>query len=270
VTAIAEFPCRLCGASGLRLYYTLGNDRRFKYYQCPNCSLVNYDLSTGLDQTQYEVTHVDPRDDSQEYNLDKDQSYRSLCRDVRPPGRLLDIGCGNGRLLYLAKCDGWSVKGLELSENMADFVGAELGVDVTVGNFLEVAPAADDAVAYDVVVLRHVIEHLPDPLVAMEKISAYLKLGGHLLLEMPNIESMTKKWSRFVVGAGLHVRKFGDDFMAGHCNEFCRESTHFLADKTGYRLVRWESYSSKPLADWFYNRVPIGSKARALLRRVAD
>jgi len=270
VTAIAGFPCRLCGASGLRLYYTLGNDGRFKYYRCPNCSLVNYDLSTGLDQTQYEVTRVDPRDDSLKYNLDKDQSFQSLSRYVSPPGRLLDIGCGNGRLLYLAKSAGWSVKGLELSESMAAFVHRELDVDVAVGNFLEVTPDPRDASAYDVVVLRHVVEHLPDPLLAMDRISAFLKPGGHLLLEMPNIEAMTKKWSRLVVGVGLHKRGFGDDFMAGHCNEFSIRSMRFLADKTGYRVVRWETYSKKRLPNWFYNRVPIGNKARALLRRVAD
>jgi len=267
MTEIADFPCRLCGQSGLRLYYTLGNDGRFRYYRCPNCALVNYDLSTGLDQVQYETTRVDPADDSHKYNLDKDQSFRALARHVRPPGRLLDIGCGNGRLLYLAQRAGWRVKGLELSANMAAFVREELGIDVVVGNFLDVTPEREDAWAYDVVVLRHVLEHLPDPLQAMDRISGFLKPGGHLLLEMPNIEAMTKKWSRLVVGAGLYKRSFGDDFMAGHCNEFSIRSMRYLAQQTGYQVIAWETYSQKPLPNWIYNRVPIGNKARAWLRR---
>lgn len=266
---IADFPCRVCGESGLQLYYTLGNDGRFRYYRCPNCALVNYDLSTGTDQTQYEVMHVDPTDDSLEFNWDKDQSFRSLSRLVVPPGRLLDIGCGNGRLLYIAQREGWDVKGLELSADMARNVREKLGIDVMVGNFLEVTPGPGDVHAFDVVVLRHVIEHLPDSVGAMGRISAFLKTGGYLLLEMPNIESMTKKWSRFVVGAGLYKRRFGDDFMAGHCNEFCKESMRFLAEKTGFQLVRWESYSRKPVMNLIYNHIPIGNKARAFLRRMA-
>ncbi len=268
MTEFADFPCRVCGETGLRLYYTLGSDGRFKYYRCPNCALVNYDLSTGLDQAQYEVTCVDPTEDTLKFNRDKDQSFRALSRFVSPPGRLLDIGCGNGRLLCMAQRAGWDVKGLELSANMAEYVREKLGVEVIVGNFLEVVPEAGDAGAFDVVILRHVIEHLPDSLDAMARIRAYLRSGGHLMLEMPNIESMTKKWSRFVVGAGLYRRRFAEDFMAGHCNEFCKKSMRFLAEKTGYELVLWESYSSKPLTNWFYNRIPVGSKARALLRRV--
>jgi 2-polyprenyl-3-methyl-5-hydroxy-6-metoxy-1,4-benzoquinol methylase len=267
MAAIADFPCRLCGEAGLRLYYTLGSDGRFKYYKCPTCTLVNYDLATGLDQTQYDVTHVDPLDDSLPFNRARDQSFHALMRDVRPPGRLLDIGSGNGRLLYLARQAGWQVKGLELSAGMAAFVRQELDIAVEVGNFLEMTPSLEDASSFDVVVLRHVLEHLPDPLLTMEKISVLMKPDGYLLLEMPNIEAMTKKWSRFVVGAGLHKRSFDADFRAGHCNEYSRKSMRCLAEKTGFRVVRWETYSRKLLPNWFYNRVPIGNKARALLRR---
>jgi SAM-dependent methyltransferase len=266
MSEIAEFPCRLCQTPGLRLYYTLGNEGQCKYYQCPNCGLVNYDLATGLDQTQYEATHVDPRDDSLRFNQERDQSFDALQRDVQPPGRLLDIGSGNGRLLYRARQAGWEVMGLELSTGMADFVTAELGIDVLVADFLAPTHELESVGQFDVVVLRHVLEHLPDPLLTMEKLRALIKPDGHLLLEMPNIEAMTKKWSRFVVNAGLYKRKFSDDFMAGHCNEYSRRSMNFLAAKAGFDLVRWETYSMKPLPNWFYNRVPIGNKARALLR----
>jgi len=267
MAAIANFPCRLCNESDLTLYYTLGSDDRFKYYKCPNCMLVNYDLATGLDQTQYEASHVDPRDGSLRFNRIRDQSFQALQRDVQPPGRLLDIGSGNGRLLYLAQQAGWDVMGLELSSSMAEFVAKELGIEVLVANFLEPTPELERVGTFDVVVLRHVLEHLPDPLLTMEKIGALLQPEGYLLLEMPNIEAATKKWSRFVVGTGLYKRKFSADFMAGHCNEYSRQSTNFLAARTGFRVVRWETYSMKPLPNWFYNRVPIGNKARVLLQR---
>ena len=126
----ASFPCRLCGNSGLTPYYTLGPRGQFRYYRCPTCTLVNYDLSGGLDQRQY-VELVDPRDDRAERNRDKDATWRFVEMHLPLPTRFLDIGCGSGRLLHLAKRSGSIVKG-----------------------------TAEDR--YDLITLRHVLEHLPD------------------------------------------------------------------------------------------------------------
>lgn len=49
MTGEATFPCRLCGGRNLYFYFSLGNDGRFRYYRCPDCALVNYDLATGLE-----------------------------------------------------------------------------------------------------------------------------------------------------------------------------------------------------------------------------
>jgi SAM-dependent methyltransferase len=167
----------------------------------------------------------------------------------------------------LAKRAGWKVKGLELSSDMAEFVHRRVGVEVQVADFMDMEPDPDDLGRYDLVVLRHVIEHLPDSVLAMSKISRLMKPDGFLLLEMPNIEGFTMKWSRAVVKLGLYKRRFARDYKAGHCNEFCRESMHYLARQTGFSVVRWETYSMKRIPNWFYNRVHIGNKARALLRR---
>ena len=267
---LADFPCRLCDSRGLRLYYTLGSDAQFHYYQCPACGLVNYDLSGGLDQAPYTADFVDPTDGSDRRNRDKDQSFAFLCRHARPPGRFLDVGCGFGRLLYLAREAGWDAQGLELSSATATRVQALLGVPVLAADFLETDPPVADRASFDVVSLRHVLEHLPYPRLAMQRIGAWLKPGGLLLLEMPNIEGWAKRWVRFSVRAGLHRRRFAPDFMAGHCCEYSRHSLLALLARTGFELVRWETYSKKPLANLVLNRLPVGTKARALVRRVSE
>lgn len=264
--APARFPCRLCGSEDLRLYYTLGNDAQFRYYQCPHCNLVNYDLETGLDQTQYTDEFIDPTDDGARRNRDKDQSFAFLSRFASPPGQFLDIGCGTGRLLHVAQRAGWTVKGLELSPEMAERVAELLDVEIMAGDFLDMEPPSEDLGRFDVVCLRHVIEHLPDPLRTMSSISRLLRRGGLLLLEMPNVEAWSKRWNRALVRAGLHQRQFPADMQAGHCNEYCRESMDYLARRTGFSLLRWETYSSKPAVNWLLSRLPVGTKARALLR----
>jgi SAM-dependent methyltransferase len=264
----ADFPCRLCGGTELRLYYTLGNDAQFRYFRCAGCGLVNYDLKGGVDQGQYATIFVDPRDDTSPRNHDNDQAVRFLARHVRSPGRLIDIGCGNGRLLWSAQKLGWKVKGLELSADMARYAAERVGCEVRGDNFMDAEPAAGDREAFDVVSLRHVLEHLPEPRLAMARISALLKPGGWLLVEIPNVEGWSKRWVRFITRTGLHRRRFREGMMPGHCCEYSRESFGELMRRSGYRLVRWETYTKKPFANWLLSRLPVGTKARALAQRI--
>lgn len=183
------------------------------------------------------------------------------------PGRLLDIGCGNGRLLLKAKQAGWQVKGLELSAGMAAFAAERVDCEVRTDDFLNMAISPAEVEAFDVVSLRHVLEHLPDPILAMTKISALLRPGGWFLAEMPNIEGLSKRWVRFSERSGLHKRNFPADFAAGHACEYSHQSFTALLARTGFELGRWETYSKKPLANWLLARWPIGTKARALARK---
>jgi SAM-dependent methyltransferase len=265
--ASADFQCRLCSSEALELYYRQGNDGRFRYYKCADCGLVNLDLSAGLDQTQYTNEWVDPTDDAERRNRDNDATFDFICRHVPGPGRLLDLGCGNGRLLYRAQRAGWQVKGVELCAETAARAQAVLAAPVVAGDFLSMETAQEDLGHFDLICLRHVLEHLPDSKLAMSKIRAMLAPEGMVLLEMPNIEGYDKRLKRWTVNHGLHRRRYADDFVAGHCNEFCRQSFEYLAQATGFRLLHWETYSRKRLSNFIYNRFPIGNKARALIQR---
>ncbi len=63
----------------------------------------------------------------------------------------MDIGCGSGRILYLAREDGWQVRGMELHEKAAADIKEDQGIDVIVDNFLEYDNPEGEA--YDVVVV---------------------------------------------------------------------------------------------------------------------
>ena len=259
--------CRLCDGDELSLSYVQGNAGQFRYFRCAECGLVNLDLANGIDQTQcHEVFH-DPTDDESGFDRMLDASFAFIEKHVPGARSLCDIGCGNGRLLYLAQQAGWNAFGLELTEAFARKTAETLGVEVAAADFLDYDPPPPHAEAYDVVCLRHVLEHLPDSRLAMQKISALLKPGGHALLEFPNVDGFDKRLKRFVASKGLYKSRYRDHFMPGHCNEFCRRSFEFLLARTGFELVRWETYSKKPLSNFIYRRLHIGNKARALIRK---
>jgi len=113
---------------------------------------------------------------------------------ARPPGRLFDVGCGRGDLLASFAERGWSVEGCDLSDTAVTVCG-ERGFRVRHGALPEVATDVEPE-AFDVVVYRHALEHVNDPVRDLELARRLLAPGGTVLISMPNWDS----WQRRLFG----------------------------------------------------------------------
>src|SRR4030042_5015314 len=258
--------CRICNCKKLKLFYCQGNNNQFRYYKCKNCGLVNLDL-TGLEITEYQHKYygrfIPPKDYEEEKGAR--EAYDFIKKYIPLKGRYMDIGCGWGRLLYFARKDGWEVKGIEISPQYAEYVRNRLNFEVDVADFLQYQNTGEK---FDLVSLRHVLEHLPDSLLAMNKINGLLKDKRYAHFEFPNINSASHKIKRFLTWVGIYKKKYNEDYFPGHCNEFSKKTFKYLLDKTGFQLLRWETYSFKPFNDFIYNRIHLGTKARAIVRKI--
>ena len=260
--------CRLCGSDDLTLWMRDGLNRDLHFYRCGNCTLWNYDLDCGVDQTQYTETYVSPEDTDHVFNRDIRQSWRFLRKQVKGPKSIMDIGCGSAGLLYLAAKEGWEINGMDLSEKAARDIYEDQGLEITVCDFLEYDNP--EGREYDVVVLRHVLEHLPDSLLAMRQIGRLLRPNGVALLEFPNTGSVAYRIKRILKNLGLRNKKFSPEWRPGHVNEFCRTSFKYLLSQTGFELVTWRTYSSREALNPLYRVIPVASKVRVLVRKKAD
>ena len=101
--------------------------------------------------------------------------------------KLLEIGCGPGLLLDMARYFGWDVQGVEPSGEASDF-----GRNVLE---LPIVPDLFDSTlgikGMDAVVAAEVIEHLTSPTVFLTDIFNALSDNGFVLLTTPNAESKT-------------------------------------------------------------------------------
>ena len=258
--------CRICDNDQLHLFYEQGDKNQFKFYKCQKCGLVNIDLS-GLNIAKHQVKYSAGFKPIENYEHEKKakSTYHFVKKYIPVKGNFLDIGCGLGSVLYFAKKDGWNVKGLELSPDLAKYVHDTLNVEVYVADFLDFENTDEK---FDVVSLRHVLEHLPNSILALNKISALLKQGGYAHFEFPNINSISHRIQRFLSKTKLHKKKYSPSYQPGHCNEFSKKAFSYLLKLTSFELVRWETYSNKPFSNFIYNRIKIGTKARAIVRKV--
>ena len=100
---------------------------------------------------------------------------------IRPGSRVLDIGCGNSRLLYeLKHKKNCTVLGLDISPKVVGELN-RLGVPAKVADLEAGLPA--DLGRYDYIIASEVLEHLKYP----EDLVARLKpLGDRLVVSVPN------------------------------------------------------------------------------------
>jgi len=111
----------------------------------------------------------------------------TMCLNGGRKGKLLDVGCGNGRFLSLMRDAGWEVTGVESDPAAAKLARERFGIRVITGTLPE-ARLGDES--FDAVTLSHVIEHVYDPVGLLSDCHRVLKPAGRLVVVTPNVQSL--------------------------------------------------------------------------------
>jgi SAM-dependent methyltransferase len=160
-------------------------------YRCEDCGTVAQPSLPSGEALLELYRHM--RDD---HYLDEEEGRRATARRVldaigrnAPSGRLLDVGCGHGLLLDEARKRGYQPEGLELSEHAAAHARDALGLTVHARTLADL-PAEP---RYNAIVLADVLEHLDDPVAAIDRCVRLIEPGGVLCLVTPDPGSRTAR-----------------------------------------------------------------------------
>ena len=118
--------------------------------------------------------------------------YAILARRYGKRGaRLLEVGSGLGHLVGQLE-NTFETYGFDLNHwavNQSKSVVNKTRLQTASAQEL---PFRDDS--FNVVIIKHIVEHLPDPQKAIQEIGRVTERGGTLILVTPNLDSLLKPW----------------------------------------------------------------------------
>jgi SAM-dependent methyltransferase len=159
-------------------------------------------------------------------------------------GRLLDLGCGCGAFLTVARNAAWNVEAVEIGRASAAYARDRLGLTV---HRVPLEEAEFPAGAFDAVVMLEVIEHLESPSAALARVARWLRPGGAALISTPNFDSLYRR----LHGAGWWVVNLEEE----HIMLFTEASLTRLLRSRGFE-VAWRQIRSIDLAGILGSFVP--------------
>ncbi|HZM24402.1 MAG TPA: methyltransferase domain-containing protein [Anaerolineales bacterium] len=118
--------------------------------------------------------------------------YAKLARRYGKRGaRLLEVGSGLGHLVGQLE-DSFETYGMDVN-----YWAVKQSKSVVDKSALQTASAQElpfkDS-TFNVVIIKHIVEHLPDPQKAIAEIGRVTEEGGTLILATPNLDSLLKPW----------------------------------------------------------------------------
>jgi 2-polyprenyl-3-methyl-5-hydroxy-6-metoxy-1,4-benzoquinol methylase len=201
---------------------------------------INYNLK-DIHESYWKMLVSNIGDD---YSVDSLGNQDLLLNDLniyRKTGNLLEIGCGDGRFLKLARDRGWQVAGVELSAQAVNMARQKYGLNVLSGPLEEVAQGLKN-LSFDIIIMWGVIEHLQNPLQALKIAKSLLRKGGVLIIYTPNANSIFHRLARGIYFSTKGLIKFPMErvIIAMHVMYFAPHTLRYAMSKCGLLIKKIE------------------------------
>lgn len=235
--------CPQCRGEGRRLFSVGDLNRKvsaqeFDYYRCRGCGLIFLapipgDLFAYYPPTYHEIPRsIEDLKSGTEHEIFKLETIKAYAGGRR----LLEIGPSYGRFAFLAKSAGFEVHALEMDRACCAFLNDVVGIRAT--HTSDIIESVRHAGSYDIIVMWHSIEHLPDPWALLDLLPSKLNPGGILAIASPNPESLQfrvfgKFWVH--VDAPRHVELIPPGILTRRLSRNGLERVRFTTSDQGAR-----------------------------------
>ena len=247
-----EMACSVCGSESRKHLGWRGGEAhhgglglKTEIVRCNSCTHIYPNpmpIPTGSlgdmydDPDEYFSSH-----DVEDKKTNASELMRIFERKLGRRGRLLDVGCGRGELLWAAREAGWEFEGVDPSSAHLEWARLNLGIQGRAGT-IEAANFPDDH--FDAVTMGGVIEHLFDPHHTLEEAWRVLKPGGLFYCDAPNEDGLYSRIGNLYFRAQLRdwVVNLAPTFPPYHVQGFNPASLQRLLKRVGFQLEEFTIY----------------------------
>lgn len=155
------------------------------------------------------------------------RAFDELVAQIGSPASALEIGCGEGEMSMRLARAGWQVQGCDIAADAVDEARRRIrqaGLNILVEQ-REIAACAGAYPVQDLVVCCEVMEHLEDPLAALDVLSGLSR--SHILVSVPR----EPIWRVLNMARGRYLADLGN--TPGHIQHWSR---HGFVDLLSQRL----------------------------------
>lgn len=254
--------CLLCGNTGADFVSRVRDTDDHWIVKCKGCGHVQLSpLPTVEQEEEYYKTNRMARDllpqaDKNDFDLMMKYEIWGAKQAARvkknfPAGsRLVEIGSGYGWFVEKMRSDDYYVCGLDINEEKCAMAKERAGIELQPLNFITDEIFPDMLHSFDGVCSFHVLEHMPDPKMMLMKASQFLKPGGRIYLEVPNLNDYVK---------GLSNEYTNFSYLRAHLSYFSPETLRSTLERAGYSGVTVggvQDYGLENAIHWIRNGTP--------------
>lgn len=219
--------CPLCNSEKDSIYLESKKDIEselvYKIYKCINCSLTFSVPMKPASAAYYQSSE----EWYEEYQV-RWEYIRAIDFIGDKKFKILDVGCGNGYFLDLARKKGLEVTGIDINTYAVKAAKGRFGLERIYCLSAEEFMADFPDEKFDMVCLFHLIEHLNDPAGFLFKLRAIIKDNGFIVIAVPNPRRLR---------AICFKRKEGWDYPPHHLTRWDEKSVARLLQAAGFKMV---------------------------------
>lgn len=226
--------CPACGRGGPFAAVDAWRDPvaggRYALWSCAPCGVVFSEPREPVGADWYEKA-APLRAKEHKPAPGSDWRFQRFLKEGLPPGKILDVGCGDGGFLELAQSGGWKGVGFDYETRMIELAKAR-GVEAHACDFAAFC-ASRGSGEFDAITLFDVLEHTPEPRELLGRLIPLLKKGGYVALTLPN----ARRPIPFI--------REEHDYPPHHFTRWSPEAMRGFLERNGFAVVHQDAGSLK-------------------------
>ena len=223
-----SIPCNLCGFQNVEELSLVDREQQYlRTVICKECGLVWTDprpvdvrhFYEKAYRIHYKRTSIPKLKHIYRAGKAAKNQFSTIKNFLHDNAMIVDVGSGGGEFVYLLTKLGYDARGIEPNHGYATYSIKEYGLKVDVGFVQDIEVENNTC---NTITMFHVLEHTEEPFQILSYLRKWLKPGGHVVIEIPNVEAV--------------CQAPGHRFHVAHLYYFNRKTLELLGRKAGYTV----------------------------------